>query len=114
MGYDEYYLEQCRLRCFRNPDHCKGSAVKAAPEPEKKPQPKRAKFRWPQPLNLTPGKEWEAAAQILALNGIAPGHRNYQKALTSIQNILVDFVRKNPSGGKLPTARLERVLRRNR
>jgi hypothetical protein len=114
MGYDEYYLEQCRLRCFRNPNHCKGNAVTAAPEPTKKPQQRRPAFRWPQPLNLTPGQEWEAAAQIVALNGISRGHPNYQEALTSIQNVLVEFVRKNPSGGKLPTARLERILRKNR
>jgi hypothetical protein len=114
MGYDEYYLEQCRLKCFRNPDHCKSNAVKAAPQPEKKPQKKRATFRWPRPLNLTPGKEWDAAAQILALNGISPGHPNYQKALASIRNILVEFVRSHPSGGKLPTARLERIIRSNR
>lgn len=116
MGYDEYYLEQCRLRCFRNPDHCKGDAVKAAPEPKPKPKPqkKRVRFRWPKPLNLTPGREWEAAAQILALNGLSPGHPNYQRALTNIQNVLVEFVRNNPSGGRLPTASLERILRKNR
>ena len=30
---DEYYLEQCRVKCFRNPDHCidRGASAKPAP-----------------------------------------------------------------------------------
>jgi len=124
-GYDEYYLEQCRLKCFRTPDHCadtKPEAVEPAepipPErkpaevqtPEKKPPKRTVTLQFPSPLNLVPGKEWEAAAQILALNGISPGHPSYQVALNSVQNVLVQFVRANPQGGQLPTTELERIV----
>lgn len=128
-GYDEYYLEQCRLKCFRTPDHCadaKPEAVEQAepriPEqrpaevqsPEKKAPKRTMTFQWPSPLNLVPGKEWEAAGQILALNGINPGHPNYQVALGSVQNVLVQFIRANPQGGQLPTTELERIVRQYR
>ncbi len=65
---------------------------------------------WPSPLNLTPGRESEAAAQILALNGIPTQHPGYAAALMAIQNVLVNFARTNPGGGKLPTAELARII----
>jgi len=155
-GYDEYYKEQCKLKCFRNPDHCTGGkgARSAAPEtaPAPKvatptspaqpraampppPQPravapppgepgvtsptppaqrKAAAFRWPSPLSLVPGREADAAAQILVLNGIPPQNPNFPMALASVQGILVEFARANPTGGSLPTARLEQVIKQFR
>jgi hypothetical protein len=120
-GYDEYYAEQCRLKCFRHPDHCSAASSHREPppvatprpteEPAPPPPPRQSKFVWPNPLSLVPGKEWEAAAQILALNGIPQQHPNYQAALRNVQGVLMDFVRKNPTGGRLPTSQLERVLR---
>lgn len=124
-GYDEYYLEQCRLRCFRAPDHCADSKAEAAEpaetrpseskpaeveKPEKRPPKRTVTLAFPSPLNLVAGKEWEAAAQILALNGISPGHPSYQVALNSVQNVLVQFVRAHPQGGQLPTTELERIV----
>ncbi len=140
---DEYYREQCKLRCFRNPDQCmdQKSMRKAAPglapaaeapprqpapsaeapEPQPpvsaeapRPQPKRSAFQWPNPLNLAPGREREAAAQILAVNGILPQHPQYAPALQAVESVLVNFARANPSGGKLPTAQLENILRQLR
>jgi len=144
-GTDEYYTEQCKLKCFRNPDHCVGGkgAQSAAPErapapptaaPPTPAQPKaamppsaepratspappaqpKAAFRWPNPLTLAPGRESDAAAQILSLNGIPPQHPNFPRALPVVQNILVEFARANPTGGSLPTAQLERVIRQLR
>jgi hypothetical protein len=155
-GYDEYYKEQCKLKCFRNPDHCTGGkgarstphetapAPKAAtPPPPAQPraatppppqprmvapppgepgmasptppaQRKAAAFRWPNPLNLVPGREADAAAQILALNGIPPQNPNFPRALATVQGILVEFARANPTGGSLPTARLEQVIKQFR
>ncbi len=118
---DEYYTEQCKLRCFRNPDYCDADALKA--EEKEKPEPKRKKrvqrrpaprFNWPDQLNLTPGKEWEAAAQILAANGFNTRMRNYEKALRAIEAELQQFARNNPQGGNLPVRRLERILRQYR
>jgi len=116
MGYDKYYAEQCRLQCFRTPDHCLKSAAKPVQTPKKKAPGKKApkrrvKFQWPQPLNLTPGKEWEAAGQILVLNGIGNTHPNYFVALRNVEVVLKEFVRANPAGGALPTAALERILK---
>lgn len=129
---DEYYTEQCKLKCFRNPDHCVGqkSMRKAAPAPTPsaeapprrpapsaeapRPQPKRRAFQWPNPLNLAPGREREAAAQILAINGILPQHPQYAAALQAVESVLVNFARANPTGGKLPTAQLENILRQLR
>jgi hypothetical protein len=140
---DEYYAEQCKLKCFRNPDHCmdQKSMRKQAPPPppsaeapprqpapsvEAPPrqpaptaeaprqQPPRSAFQWPNPLNLAPGREREAAAQILAVNGIMPQHPQYGAALQAIESVLVNFARANPSGGKLPTAQLENILRQLR
>ncbi len=130
---DEYYTEQCKLRCFRNPDHCmdqKSMRKPAAPPPpaaeapprqpapsaEAPPrqQPQRPAFRLPDPLNLSPGRERDAAAQILALNGVMPQHPQYAAALQAIENVLVSFARANPSGGKLPKAQLENILRQLR
>jgi len=119
-GYDEYFLEQCKLRCFRDPDHCVGGRQEARParppaeEEEAAPRKRRAEFRWPDSVNLVPGSEWETAAQILALNGITPQHPNAAQALQAMEAILTDFVRRNPSGGRLPTAQLERVIRQYR
>jgi len=128
-GYDEYYLEQCRLLCFRHPDHCTGNrssrlpasevAPKAEPKPEAKPEPEPApaateapasKFRWPKPLNLVPGRERDAAAQILTLNGVSPQNPNFMAAVQQMEQVLIGFVRANPQGGRLPTAQLERIL----
>lgn len=151
-GLDEYYLEQCKLKCFRSPDHCLDT--KAAPKPEAKeppqpapaerpraaepprpavrqpapptvqeappprrepaPAPRGAPFTWPSPLNLTPGREWEAAGQILTANGMTPQHPNFQRALRAVEAVLIDFARSNPQGGQLPTAALEQILRQNR
>jgi hypothetical protein len=124
QGLDDYYQEQCRLKCFRNNEHCTGKRKKPAPvvsEPEPpretrpapaatRPAPERRAFQWPNPLNLVPGREWEAAGQILAANGIPPQHPHYAAAQKSIEQVLVEFARANPGGGKLPTAQLERVL----
>lgn len=135
-GLDEYYTEQCRLKCFRNPDHCIKTAAKepaarpqAKPTTEKpqrtqpveqppalnqeqpvRPQPRRAEFVWPNPLNLVPGREFEAAGQILALNGIGPRHPNYPAAMRAVEQVLIDFGRNNPTGGALPTSLLERLV----
>lgn len=172
-GFDEYYLEQCRLKCFRNPDHCqdRGAPKKpatAAPEASPTPPPVRTApprqagppaaqpgpppvqtgpppqyqgpqqpgpppqagppqqppatarppragpgdvvFQWPNPLNLVPGKEFEAAGQILGANGITPQHPGYSTALRAVEQVLVDFARNNPAGGRLPTDQLVRIL----
>jgi hypothetical protein len=130
---DDYYAEQCKLRCFRNPDYCaeQKSMRKAAPPPppaaeapprqpapsaEAPPrqQPKRSAFKWPNPLNLAPGREREAAAQILAINGVLPQHPKYAAGLQAVENVLLNFARTHPSGGKLPTAQLENILRQLR
>jgi len=63
---------------------------------------------------MAPGREADAAAQILSLNGIPPQHPNFPRALPVVQNILVEFARANPTGGSLPTAQLERVIRQFR
>jgi hypothetical protein len=159
---DEYSLEQCKLKCFRNPDHCAdrkaGRPVQtesARPEARSPEPPRRTPVEtpmqppgaravqpapsgqvavppgspgmarpvetpsrssdtvqlvWPSALNLVPGREAEAAGQILAINGIPPQHPNYQAALMGIQNVLMNFARTNPGGGKLPTAELARIL----
>lgn len=135
-GYDDYYLEQCKLKCFRNHDYCMGPKGTHAepPSPAKKPeapvqhsrpprerpveqsepqpqqQVQKPQFVWPNPLNLIPGREGEAAAHILALNGIPPQHPNYARALGAIQGILTNFARNNPSGGALPTAQLQQII----
>ena len=31
QGFDEYYTEQCRLKCFRNHDHCVGQKSMRTP-----------------------------------------------------------------------------------
>lgn len=124
---DEYYLEQCKLKCFRAPDHCKakGAAERAvqptptpAPAPERKPvakpRPARAQLKYPNPLRIVPGKEWEAAALILTLNGIPAQHRNHQKAMQAMIAVLLDFVKRNPQGGELPTTALEAIVRKYR
>lgn len=135
---DAYYQEQCRLKCFRNHDSCVGSSsshAESAPSPktearderkktpesprptveQQAPLPKpqvanRPQFVWPNPLNLAPGREGEAAAHILAINGITPQHPNYSQALSAIQGVLMNFVRNNPSGGSLPTAQLQQII----
>ncbi len=136
QGLDEYYSDQCRLKCFRNNDHCVGQQRKQptaeAPAPAAKAQPaptdpaaerpaperpvaaERPQFRYPNPLNLVPGKEFEAAGQILAVNGIPPQHPQYAAGLKAVEQVLVQFARANPSGGRLPTAQLERILRQLR
>jgi len=158
-GLDDYYLDQCRLKCFRSPDHCaqgrapreeaarpqrpvatpgvsapgSGPAVEdtqeeqaappqrpapprqAAPRPVQKPaQPKQdgIVFRWPDPLSLTPGKEIDAARDILAANDIPPQHPRYGEALQGVQQVLLNFMRSNPQGGQMPTRDLVNVLMR--
>lgn len=130
---DEYYAEQCKLRCFRNPDYCMDQKSMRKPAPPPPPaaeapprqpapsaeapprqQPQRSAFQWPNPLNLSPGREREAAAQILAVNGVLPQHPQYAAGLQAVENVLVNFARANPSGGKLPTAQLENILRQLR
>ena len=119
-GYDQYYEEQCKLKCFRNHDHCisKGAQqakpAARAEKPNKEPatpNPQGIRLAWPNPLNLVAGKEGEAAARILAVNGISPQHPFYNAALQDIQVVLIDFVRKHPQGGQLPTTQLKRILR---
>ncbi|MEW6349288.1 MAG: hypothetical protein AB1646_09510 [Thermodesulfobacteriota bacterium] len=141
QGLDEYYAEDCRLKCFRNHDHCTGKkagptaeSVKPAapqPEPKKPPEPPREPrrvreqppptrrppappFNWPGTLMLSPGNEWQAAAQILSANGIPPQHPNHVRAAQSIQGLLMQFGRANPQGGDLPTEELERIIRQYR
>lgn len=162
QGYDEYYLDQCKLQCFRNPDHCAGlkpgPAPRSQPAPAAKPPaaarpmpreqpsamqpmprelppeaqpvvpreqppaaqrpatpaPARAAFQWPNPLTLVPGRESDAAAQILVLNGIPPQHPNFGAGVNAVQAVLVDFARNNPAGGSLPTAQLERIIKQLR
>jgi hypothetical protein len=144
---DEYYLEQCKLKCFRNPEHCSDlkkhrEAAPAptesevpraahprqpatvaepvqppAPHPQRPEQPKpavRAEIVIPNPLTLVPGKEWEAAGQILMANGISPQSPKYQAGLRSIEAVLIEFAKANPAGGKLPKAQLERIIRQAR
>ena len=151
-GLDDYYFEQCKLKCFRNPDHCldrKSTNVPAVapqatsppiapqrliptnqeatpppppvvsqpaePAPTTSKPPKREiAFRWPDSLNIVPGKEWETAGQILMANGIPPQHPNSQLALKAVEGVLVDFARRNPTGGELPTDQLEKILRQYR
>lgn len=114
---DEYYTEQCKLKCFRDPDHCTGGGetVRQAPRKRTAPPERRARrsaFNWPHPLNLTPGNEWEAAAQILSMNGITPQHRNAAPALQEVEAILKEFVRTHPQGGSLPTAQVRRIIKK--
>jgi hypothetical protein len=180
---DEYYSEQCRLKCFRNPDHCadqkskpddreeitspsptprprvrpptvapgptpprvSGAAPSAPgtmgpppggqftpgppataqrpPAPPAQPQgaappggmtpghaSQRGMLVFPSPLNLVPGREAEAAGQILNLNGVSPQHPNYAAGVQAITGILQNFARNNPSGGSLPTDEMQRVI----
>ncbi len=179
---DEYYSEQCRLKCFRNPDSCADQKPKAddreestapapthrarvrpptvppgagatsprvsgppasvpgvmgqppagpvspgppatAQRPPSQPQtavphggmsPRQASQRgmlvFPSPLNLVPGRESEAAAQILNLNGISPQHPNFAAGIQAIAGILQNFARNNPTGGSLPTEEMQRVI----
>lgn len=124
---DEYYLEQCKLKCFRAPDHCQGRGAeertvrptpKPAPAPERKPaakpQPAPSALKYPNPLRIVPGKEWEAASLILTLNGIPPQHRNHQEAMKSMIAVLLDFVKRHPQGGQLPTSALEAIVKKFR
>ena len=165
-GLDEFYLEQCRLKCFRNPDHCADTKADApvpaardvappaavepppaaeprpparqpappavreappaparqmqppgvteAPPPRREAAPRPGAFTWPSPLNLTPGREWEAAGQVLGANGMGPQHPNYQRALRAVEEVLINFARSNHQGGQLPTGELEQILRQNR
>jgi hypothetical protein len=162
---DEYYSEQCRLKCFRNPNHC--ADQKSQPEAREENAQPRARVRppavapgstpprvsgpppggpvmtgppaaahrppaqppngaqhglsprqasqrgmlvFPSPLNLAPGRESEAAGQILSLNGISPQHPNYRAGVQAITAILQNFARNNPSGGSLPTDDLQKVI----
>ncbi len=177
---DEYYSEQCRLKCFRNPDHCAdrkskqdareevapptsatpgpapgtrarrpvtvpgstppsvsgqppsaagtvgpppGGPVMTGPPTEAHRPPtgaphgmtprqasQRGLLVFPSPLNLVPGRESEAAGQILNLNGISPQHPNYQAGVQAITAILQNFARNNPAGGSLPTEELQKVI----
>jgi hypothetical protein len=89
------------------------TAMTRPPQPQPAAPPKynpKTMLRFPSPLNLVPGKEAEAAGQILAINGVPPQHPAYPSALRAIEQVLVNFARNNPSGGQLPTAELERVF----
>ncbi len=70
----------------------------------------RGMLVFPSPLNLVPGREAEAAGQILNLNGISPQHPNYGAGVQAITGILQNFARNNPSGGSLPTDDMQRVI----
>jgi hypothetical protein len=136
-GLDEYYTDQCKLKCFRNHDHCtgkKGAPPPAAARPPAPQQPRRPTteaseprpqrpaqpapprrpaappFMWPESIVLSPGNEAQVADQILAANGIPRQHPNYVKAMQNIQGILIAFGRANPQGGNLPADELERVI----
>jgi hypothetical protein len=61
-------------------------------------------------LDLTAGREWEAAAQIVGINGIGPGHPNHQRAVKAVEQVLVNFARNNPQGGKLPVTELQKII----
>ena len=153
MFTDDYYVEQCKLKCFRDTGHCNSlraargsgprtdqhqphpSVERTVPKPETPPAAKppvaqppkeapqqrpertatrQAPFVWPETLVLNPGREWEAAGQILAANGIPPQHPNYTPALKAIEQVLIDFARTNPGGGELPTDQLERIIKQAR
>ncbi len=182
---DEYYSEQCRLKCFRNPDHCTDKrnkqetredvtqprsltstpgngervrpqrvhprpthprvstpgpsvsgpvgptpgppAMSGPPAGAQAPQPQthagspnrgltprqasqKGMLVFPSPLNLVPGRESEAAAQILNLNGISPQHPNFNAGVQAMTSILQNFARNNPSGGQMPTEDMQRVI----
>lgn len=149
-GLDDYYLEQCKLKCFRNSDHCidrkssgaQSTQVKPSTQPPpsqrlvpqsqdqvptqattspQRPIPRPVErqatppkrdlvFRWPEALNMVPGKEWETAGLILGANGMTPQHPNFSPALRAVEGVLVNFARNNPTGGELPTDELERIL----
>jgi hypothetical protein len=123
---DDYYREQCKLKCFRNPTYCtagkrsSAGAVEAPstqPVKQAQPTPKRKRRRkqtvtlaFPKQLEITPGKEWEAAAQILAVNGIQRNNPRFQQAMNEVTAVLIEFARGNPQGGNLNTKKLERIL----
>jgi hypothetical protein len=65
---------------------------------------------FPSPLNLVPGRESEAAGQILSLNGISPQHPNYRAGVQALTAILQNFARNNPAGGSLPTDEMQKVI----
>ncbi|MEW6532848.1 MAG: hypothetical protein AB1473_18605 [Thermodesulfobacteriota bacterium] len=173
---DEYFRDQCQLKCFRNADHCLQEGAREQPRqpaqtqqlqgPQQTPQPRQVQprptqpvqdprqmqppqqiqpsrqvqqpgqpqqlpppqqrppappgeprpapgsvaLRWPDPLNLTPGREADAAGQILQLNGIMPNHPRYPEALRAVEFVLVEFARQNPRGGQLPTTQLRNIV----
>jgi len=82
------------------------------PPGEPKPPPGTVALRWPDPLNLTPGREVDAAGQILQLNGVMPNHPRYPEALRAVELVLVEFARQNPRGGQLPTTQLRNIVLR--
>ena len=125
---DQFSIDQCKLKCFRNTDHCileKSSAPEARVEEdqEKKKKPAKKKkqrkkrrrtktitLKWPDPLNLMPQQEVVAAAQILEINGLSMQNPNYGQALYEVTAILIQFRVDNPQGGDLPTEALKNVL----
>ena len=114
---DEYFMDQCKVKCFRNPDHCTTGKATTKSAPKKrttKRKRSRRAFRWPNPLNLTPGNEWEAAAEILSMNGITPQHPNAAPALQAVEALLKEFVRTSPQGGRMPTQQIQQVIRQYR
>ncbi len=139
---DEYYREQCKLRCFRDHDSCTDSGAQGkkkssttAPEhrkppervkrldtqrsPEKhadaaRPSPKQRAFHFPNPLNLTPGREAAVAGELTTLNGIPPHHPNHVTAAQAIERVLIRFVKTHPTGGRLPTTQLEAIITKYR
>ncbi len=118
---DQFYIDQCKLKCHRNHDHCvlqkAGVPGETKPGTETKPstgptqrRTRTVTLRWPDPLNLTPGREVEAAAQILQANGITTANPNFFQALQSVTALLIQFARENPQGGSLPTTQLKEIL----
>lgn len=117
QGYDDYFTEQCKLKCFRDPSHCGGgTSIKSAKPKKKKATKKKRKrrqritLRFPSPLNITPGEEWKSAVEICVINGITSSNRNFAAAVQGVEQILIDFAKNNPSGGNLPTTKLERII----
>ena len=124
---DQFSIDQCKLKCYRNTDHCileKTSPPVATIEEKKKEEkkvtkpkkPRRRKktktitLKWPDPLNLIPQQEVLAAAEILRVNGISMDNPHYAQALYEVTAILIQFRIEHPQGGDLPTEALKNVL----
>ncbi|MFC1834141.1 hypothetical protein ACFL2Q_05330 [Thermodesulfobacteriota bacterium] len=132
-GLDEYYMEQCKLKCYRDHNHCAAkmstrpsakastrkprsdSAVRAKKKPRVRQARRRKKrrpteFKLPSPLQVTPGQEWIAAGLILEINGIPRSHPNHTRALQEMEAVLRNFAQTNPQGGRIPTDALVDII----